>query len=65
MTHKLFLMLGAGLALAACQPEEGVGFTGIGTASQSSYGGYALDFQGLVPVTTGAERSRTDGKDAR
>lgn len=43
------LLLTAGLALSACQPEKGAGFTGIGkTSSRALTGGYALDFDGLV-----------------
>ena len=40
-------MLAAGLGLAACEKEQGAGFTGIGTASLSAQPGYALDFSGL------------------
>lgn len=45
MFRALILICGA-VVLSACEPEAGVGFTGIG--SQSGIPGYALDLTGLI-----------------
>lgn len=51
MNSRMILMAAAVLALAACEKQKGVGFTGIGNkASQDLYTGYTLDFQGLSPA---------------
>lgn len=47
MKQKIFILLIAGAVLAACEKEKGVGFTGIGPASQAAHSAYALDFVGL------------------
>lgn len=52
MKPQIALVMAAGLALAACEKEKGVGFTGIGqVSSQSLQPGYALDFDGLTWMT--------------
>ncbi|PJE34808.1 hypothetical protein CVM52_20385 [Pseudooceanicola lipolyticus] len=47
MIIRVAFLLAAGLGLAACEKEQGAGFTGIGTASLAAQPGYALDFSGL------------------
>lgn len=61
MKHKTFILLIAGAMLAACEKEKGVGFTGIGPASQAAHSAYALDFVGLAgpaQAVSGAALSR-------
>ena len=59
MIFKTTIFVALFAALAACEKEQGVGFTGIGAAaSQSSHDGYTLDFPGLgdAPVTAAVAR---------
>lgn len=59
MIAKTMIFAALCATLAACEREQGVGFTGIGAAaSQSSHDGYALDFPGLgdAPVAAPAAR---------
>ena len=60
MTHKILIALAAVLFAAGCEPERGVGFTGIGT-SQSLHSAYDLSFDGLAFV---AQNTAGDVADA-
>lgn len=53
MIRQTAFLLAAGMALAACEPERGAGFTGIGP-TQSSQSAYSLDFKGLKPAKSGS-----------
>ncbi|GHF32805.1 hypothetical protein [Seohaeicola zhoushanensis] len=58
MKLRIALLLVAGMTLAACQGEKGVGFTGIGkVSSRALQPGYALGFDGLAPVVPEAGRT--------
>ena len=50
MKNRIWVLLAAGMVLAACEREQGAGFTGIGT-SKASVPGYSLDFDGLRPAS--------------